>query len=133
MAGTFGYELDITKMTAEEKEDVRQQVACFKKYCDVIRNGRYYRLTAPGEKNFHAWEMAKEDGSEALVTVVSTVLEGNPLGSYLKLCGLVPEKIYELEGWEKRYPGAALMNCGVILPTAQYEYQSWQFHIKAVE
>ncbi len=133
MAGTFGYELDITKMTAEEKEDVRQQVACFKKYSDVIRNGRYYRLTAPGEKNFHAWEMAKEDGSEALVTVVSTVLEGNPLGSYLKLRGLIPEKIYEVEGWEKRYPGSALMNCGVILPTAQYEYQSWQFHIKAAE
>ena len=49
MAGTFGYELDITKLTEEEKEQVRKQICRFKKYYDLIQYGEYYRLLPPSD------------------------------------------------------------------------------------
>ena len=48
MAGTFGYELDITKLSEDDKEIVKVQVEEFKKYYDLIQNGDYYRLTDDG-------------------------------------------------------------------------------------
>lgn len=47
MSGTFGYEMDLSKCTQEEKEITRQQAAQFKEYYDLIRDGDYYRLTGP--------------------------------------------------------------------------------------
>ena len=47
--GTFGYELDITKLTEEEKEKVKVQVQNYHKYNDLIREGDYYRLASYAE------------------------------------------------------------------------------------
>ena len=46
LAGTFGYELDITKIAAKEREQIPQQVAMYHKYNDLVRNGDYYRLAS---------------------------------------------------------------------------------------
>ena len=50
MAGTFGYELDITRLSQEEKDMVKIQVEEFKKYYSLIQQGDYYRLTDDGRK-----------------------------------------------------------------------------------
>ena len=42
--GTFGYELDLTKLTEEDQQEVRQQIAFFKEYREVIQLGDFYRL-----------------------------------------------------------------------------------------
>ena len=47
MSGTFGYELDLGKLSDEECQQVRQQIETFKKLYDVVQNGRYYRLSDP--------------------------------------------------------------------------------------
>ena len=62
MAGTFGYELDITRLSQEEKDMVKIQVEEFKKYYSLIQQGDYYRLTDDGRKSpYVAWEFAAED------------------------------------------------------------------------
>ena len=70
MAGTFGYELDVTKLSEEEKEQVRKQISIFKEYYDLIQYGEYYRLQAPSDKQCTVWEMAEAEGREALVSAV---------------------------------------------------------------
>ena len=47
MAGTFGYELDISSLTEEEKEEVKEQTVIFKKHYNLIQSGDYYRITSP--------------------------------------------------------------------------------------
>ena len=47
MSGTFGYELDVNKMTEDEKTIVKAQIREFKEYYDLIQYGDYYRLTDP--------------------------------------------------------------------------------------
>ena len=41
MAGTFGYELDINKLTQEEKAEIQEQISIFKKHYHLIQHGDY--------------------------------------------------------------------------------------------
>jgi alpha-galactosidase len=71
--GTYGLELDVTKMTQEEKDEISRQIKEFKTYYELIQRGDYYRLIspfAPDESLYCAWETVKADGSEALVCAV---------------------------------------------------------------
>src|SRR5699024_6079733 len=39
MAGSFGYELDLSLLSEEEKEAVKEQISSYKKYWNLIHNG----------------------------------------------------------------------------------------------
>ena len=113
--GSFGYELDPDKLTEDEKEEIKEQVKEYHKYYDVIHFGELYRLITPFENEFKvAWEFVSEDKKEALVTVVHIKLPYDNL-FFLKLKGLDPEKIYEVEDTGETYSGAFLMNAGLNL------------------
>lgn len=128
MAGTFGYELDPMKLSEEEKEQIRGQIETFKGYYDLIQDGKYYRLSAPkSDSGYCVWEFAAEDGSEALVSIVAERIHPNSAPLYVKLRGLAEDKYYVLDG--ERYLGAALMNAGICIPKADYEYQSMNLHL----
>ena len=44
LAGTFGYELDITKIPEEERKQIPDQIAMYHRYNDLVREGDYYRI-----------------------------------------------------------------------------------------
>ena len=72
-AGNLGYELDLTKLTDEERALVRKQVAQYHAYYDIIQNGDLYRLVSPFENDVCcAWEYVSADRYEALLTFVVT-------------------------------------------------------------
>lgn len=129
MAGTFGYELDITRLSQEEKDMVKIQVEEFKKYYSLIQQGDYYRLTDDGRKSpYVAWEFAAEDGTEALLNVVTLRVRAYAMPYKVRIKGLKPEAVYEVEGTGEKYSGAALMNGGYLLPVIWDDYQSVQVH-----
>jgi alpha-galactosidase len=127
MAGTFGYELDPMKLTEEEKEKIRGQIQTFKGYYDLIQDGEYHRLTNPFvDEVYNAWEFSSEDGTEALMSIVATKIYANEAPIYIKLRGLQEDKFYIMNG--EKYLGGALMHAGFLMPAAEQEYQSWNFH-----
>ena len=151
MSGTFGYELDPGKLTDEDKSEIKEQIKEFKKYYDLIQNGMYYRLTEIKEDYYEAWEFAAEDGSEALLNVVATDVQPNPALMHIKLKGLDPDAVYEIddddlkkytEGFPtylladsvdiKQLTGDALMNAGYTLPWAFGTYPAFQLHFRKV-
>ncbi|MDO4298732.1 MAG: alpha-galactosidase [Lachnospiraceae bacterium] len=129
MAGSFGYELDLKLITPEEKAIVRQQIQDYKKYFDLIQNGRYWRLTSPFEdEDYAAWEFTAQDGSEVLLNVVTLAAHFNGPSLYVRLRGLEEDAVYRMEETGAEYPGSALMYAGVPIPKMTDDYQAWQVH-----
>lgn len=133
MSGTFGYELDLTKLTGEEKEEIRGQIAEYHRYAPLIRNGLYYRLTDPFHSEIGAWEFVSEDTSEALLNVVMLEIHGNMTVNYVRLKGLERGRMYKEEKSGRVYPADALMEAGLPLPVEIGEYKAYQMHFVKVE
>ena len=150
MSGTFGYELDPGKLSEEDKNEIREQINIFKKYYDLIQNGRYYRLSEIKEDYYEAWQFASDDGSEALLNVVVTQVQPNPALINLKLKGLDPDGVYEMTDESEKYhiesvygyeldsaprntfSGDALMNAGYTLPWQFGDYPATQLHFRKI-
>lgn len=130
MAGTFGYELDVNSLSAEEKDEIREQVKVYKRNYDMINTGDYYRLTNPYENHeFTSWQMVSADKTHSLVSVVYHQSHGNSNFHTVLLRGLIEDAIYNINGEDKRYTGAALMNAGLVLPNPWGDYQAYQYEI----
>jgi len=113
--GTFGYELDITKLTEEEKAKVKEQVSFFKEKRELIRNGDFYRLLNPFESNETSWMVVSKNRSEAIVGYYQVLAKPNEKYNRIKLTGLDPDKLYRMEGKSTTHYGDELMNVGIIL------------------
>ena len=141
--GTFGYELDLNKLTEEERKQVREQIKFMKKYREVIQFGTFYRLISPFDNaNFTAWMVVSEDQKTALVGYYKILNEVNGPYHRVKLCGLNPDMQYTVDGDASHY-GDELMNLGLITsdalsgqvedPNADYgDFDSGLFIFKAI-
>ena len=130
MSGTFGYELNLMKLSEEEKQEIREQIAEYKSYASIIQNGLYYRLSDPTTEEICAWEFVHTDEKEqskVLLNIVMQVIHGNMTVNYVKLQGLEETAVYREEKSGKRYTGAALMYGGMPLPIEPGEYQAYQY------
>ena len=131
MHGTFGYEMDLSRCTPEEKEIARRQVAQFKEHYDLIQDGDYYRLSDPFRNGpYTAWEHVSHDKREALVSLVTGTFRSASAFPALRVKGLDPRLNYRING-EGCWPGDVLMQAGFPLPSLRGDYQALQFHLKA--
>lgn len=129
LAGTFGYELDITEMAEEERSQIPGQVKMYHKYRKLMQEGDYYRLSSwTAEKPYDCWEVAAKDGSEALVTFVQVLARPNFHSRIIYLRGLEEEEEYKLEGVGEVYRGEELMKCGYLIPSWEGDFRSQLFH-----
>lgn len=132
MAGSFGYELDLNRISEEEKACVKAQIQEYHQHWELIHNGNYYRLTNPSAvlaPAVAAWLFVAENQSEALLNVVTLEAHGNPVTVYVRLSGLNPAAMYKDVKTGKVYPGAGLMNAGIPVPQMDGEYRAWQVHL----
>ncbi len=134
LAGTFGYELDITKLTEEELSQVSEQTAMYHKYNDLVREGDYYRIASWRENGLYdCWECAAADGSEILVTYVQVIAQPNVRSRKIYLEGFEAQAVYELEGAGHRYTGEQLMKYGFLVPACAGDFVSRLFHFVRIE
>lgn len=143
MSGTFGYELDINKMSAEEKDIIRQQVEDCKRVYELISDGDYYRLSDPfANHNYTAWQFTAPDQNRALLNVVQVKMEVCPVPFVIRLRGLDPEAHYEVKPNSLNavmkeescgvYSGASLMKAGLLIPLMKGDYAAAQYEINRV-
>lgn len=129
LAGTFGYELDITKISEEERAMIPEQVSMYHKYNDLVREGDYYRV-ASYRKNglYDCWMVVAKDKSEALVTYVQVLGRPNMHSRKIKLLGLYAAADYRLDGTDEVYGGDLLMNAGMLVEDMRGDYMSRLYH-----
>ena len=134
LAGTFGYELDVTKISEEERAQIPGQVAMYHKYNDLVREGDYYRIASYRENHyFDCWEVVSEDKKEALVTFIQVLSRPNVHSRCLKLQGLDASKKYRVEETGEVFDGDALMYGGILIPAIYADFQGRLIHLIQVE
>lgn len=129
LAGTFGYELDITKLSDVEKEKAAGFNRMYHALNDLVREGDYYRIASYRENNMYdCWQVVKKDRSESLVTYVQVRYEAGRKSRRLKLKGLDPAASYRLEGTGQVYSGEILMQAGYLQDMIFGDYGSVLLH-----
>lgn len=131
LAGTFGYELDITKLSDDEKELVKEQTKQYHKYHRLVADGEYYRLASYQENNaYDCFMVVNEDKSKALVFYVQVLSHSNVKSRFVPLRGLDASKMYLINGVS--YPGDVLKNVGLRIDIEWGDFQSKIIEIEAL-
>jgi alpha-galactosidase len=133
MAGMFGYELDPQHLSEEEKAEIRQDIKDYKEIESLVRDGLYYRLTNPFEKEVGAWEFISQDRENVLVSAVMLEIHGNMTANYIRLKGLKDGAMYQDLASGRVYPATALMQVGIPMPIEMGEYRAYQLRFKLVQ
>ena len=130
LAGTFGYELDITRIPEEDRNMIPDQVAMYHKYNDLVRTGDYYRV-ASFQKNrmYDCYMVVAKDKSEALVTFIQVMGRANSHSRRIQLKGLCPDKKYRIVGEDRTYLGSTLMQAGILVENLWGDYKGKLIHI----
>lgn len=112
--GTFGYELDLNKLSQDEQEQIIKQVQFMKEYREVIQFGTFYRLKSPFEGNETIWMVVSKDQNTAIVGYYRPLQVVNEGYHRVKLMGLDPDKEYHVSIHDVTCYGDELMNIGLI-------------------
>ena len=130
LAGTFGYELDVTKIPEEDRKMIPDQVAMYHKYNDLVRSGDYYRIASYSENHkYDCYMVVSKDQSEALVTFIQVMMRPNYHSRNIRLKGLDPQKQYRIEGEDRLYSGEALMYAGIQVQNPWGDFRGKLIHI----
>lgn len=132
MWGDLGYELDLTKMSKEDRQEVKNQVAEYKKIRQVTQYGTFYRLKNAQISNQCAWETVSPDKNEVVLSVVKVMASAQPYLTKTKLVGLDPKKHYEDQVSHEVYGGDELMNLGIYDPVEHGDFMAHLYHFKAI-
>lgn len=115
MQGSFGYELDPTKLTEKEKQETIELNKLYHEYYDLTHYGDLYRLISPNTNHYQAsWMFVSSDKKEALLTFVVSAISPNEL-TYIKLKGLDENKYYYCKQTNQTYYGKFLLEVGLTL------------------
>lgn len=112
--GTFGYELDLNKLTEDEIDEVKKQINFMKKYRSTLQFGTFYRLKSPFEGNETVWMVVSEDKKTAIVGWYRTLNVVNDAYRRVQLKGLNPDYLYKNALNETENYGDELMSLGLI-------------------
>ena len=116
MVGTFGYELDVTRIPQQDRDAIPAQIAEFNKYNPIIRTGDQYRIGNVFEDNmWDAWIFVAKDKSEAVFTFVQVLGRPNYRSRRIKLKGLDPNASYKNMETGETHSGNVLMNMGIFV------------------
>ena len=129
MSANFGYELDLTKISEEEKESIKEQVKLYKEIRDIVQFGDFYRILSPFEGNEAAWNMVSKNKEEFVGMYFKILSEPATSIKILKFKGLNPNYYYEDIETKEVFGGDELMNVGITLKRVKKDFISklWRF------
>lgn len=119
--GAFGYELDLARLTEEEREAVKAQISFVKQYRGVIQRGDFYRLKSPFGGNIAAWMVVSEDKQQAIVAYFKILNDVNCPFRRVRLQGLDENALYSVHKNGRKvddFYGSELMRVGLITSDA---------------
>lgn len=131
MFGCFGYELDITGLTGDEKSQISRQIDRYKELRPLFFEGDYYCLHPIGEKDrYQVLEIVSKDKQRGCIFFFQALSEANGRSLRVRLKGLSEDLCYEIRG--KVYRGDALLKAGIFLPYVKQDFYAEIIAFKAL-
>lgn len=128
---TFGYELDVTRITEEERNQIPEQISMYHKYNDLIREGDYYRITSYQENHENdSFIVVSKDKQEAVAVYIQVEARPKLRSIRIRLKGLEEDYQYTINDGEKIFSGAMLMNAGITMDELWGDYQGKLLYFK---
>jgi alpha-galactosidase len=112
MTGVLGIGADLTGWSEEDMAEAAQLVAQYKQIRETVQHGRLYRLRSPRKGPLTVLQYLARDSREAIVFIFLHSANFGRQRWTVKLRGLEPGVIYEVDG-KALLSGAALMNRGL--------------------
>ena len=130
--GAFGYELDPARLTGEEREQIREQTAAYRRDQELILRGDLYRIDDPERGNFFSAAVVAKDKSRGLLVTYRRLnpCNGNP--HRLRMRGLDPARRYRIPELELTLSGATLMEVGLIPRYEWRDFAALKLHFEEV-
>ena len=144
LAGTFGYELDVTKLSDEDKAMIPGQCKMYHKYRDLVTMGDYYRIASYAENGyFDAYMTVSKDMRESLLTFVQVMNRPNVHSRIIRLKGLDPDAKYLIQKFnmetgedevylsymDKPLSGETLMSGGIVIENLWGDNRGLLLHV----
>ncbi|PKM54792.1 Alpha-galactosidase AgaA [Petrocella atlantisensis] len=123
MAANLGFELDLTKLSTEEKGAVKNYIDRYKLIRETVQFGDFYRLMSPYETNGTAWMFISKERNQVVLFYYRHLAKPNHIEPKIKLCYLDPKGLYRMEDGQQLY-GDTLMHYGLRLPTMTGDFDS---------
>ncbi|WP_169088516.1 alpha-galactosidase [Paenibacillus sp. PL91] len=133
MSGNLGFELDLTKLSEEEKNFIRKMISQYKEIRSVIQFGDFYRLLDPFQGNEAAWMFVSENKNEAVVGYFKVLAQPGERIRFLRLNGLHPDAKYKHVETGRIYGGDELMHVGLTIPVMHGDFTSVFYRFQQVE
>ncbi|BDU84304.1 alpha-galactosidase [Clostridium perfringens] len=112
--GNLGYELDVNKLSDNEKEEIKKQIQFYKENREVFQFGEFYRIKNPYNNNISAWMVKSNDEKTIILGCYKLLNHANEGKERVKLFGLDKDGDYKLSyPYEKEFKGDEIMNVGI--------------------
>lgn len=89
--GCLGYELDLNKLSSQERSSIKKQIAFYKKYRKTFQYGDFYRID--DENNYDAFEVS---GPDIIYTKFRKSLGSVPEFDKVYVKNIYNDKVYQL-------------------------------------
>jgi alpha-galactosidase len=132
--GVFGYELDPSVLSADERAQVTDQIAFYRRHRELFQRGRFIRLDGPfdGDRDHVAWMVVGDDSRRAVVGTYRILGRPDPGPERLRLRGLDPDARYAVSTWPTtddrlsranvgERSGTELMAAGLVIDLDRWE------------
>lgn len=112
----FGFELALNDLSADDQSTISNFLKQRATWEQVVREGDMYRLVSPFESPRSCWMWVSPDQRQAIFVAVQTgQYHVEVQWPHIKLQGLDPETVYEVQPTNQRFSGRALMGAGVLI------------------
>lgn len=131
VSGNFGYELDITKLSQEDLDAIKIQVAECKKIRRLVQFGDFYRLSDPYQLNIGAWQIVSPSMDESFVCCTKINFKSNTYFPIIRLAGLEEGALYQdLYHDGEIYSSDELMYRGLFVDFPHGDFVTYTMHLK---
>ena len=101
MFASMGYECNLVDMKQRDFETIKEQIAQYKKWREVLQFGDFYRIRTPDEKQadhnrsqLRSWMCVSKDKKRAVGMLLQEMVTPNTQYANFRAAGLEPQKIY---------------------------------------